>query len=116
MQIFIDHRQEVITRRSEFELEKARARAHILDGLLIALANLDEVIQTIRQSPDAEVAKDRLMERFNLTEIQAQAILDMQLRRLAALERQKIEDEHSRLWSESPFWRICSPTPRRSSM
>ena len=76
-----------------FELEKARARAHILEGLLIALANLDAVIQTIRQSPDAEVAKERLMERFNLSELQAQAILDMQLRRLAALERQKIEDE-----------------------
>ena len=62
--------------------------------MLIALANLDEVIQTIRESPDAETAKERLMERFKLSERQAQAILDMQLRRLAALERQKIEDEH----------------------
>ena len=94
LQIYIEHRQEIITRRSEFELEKARSRAHILDGLLIALANLDEVIQTIRESKDAETAKERLMTRFNLSEIQAQAILDMQLRRLAALERQKIEDEH----------------------
>jgi DNA gyrase subunit A len=91
--IYIEHRREVITRRSQFELDKARARAHILDGLLIALANLDAVIQTIRQSPDAEAAKTRLMERFNLSERQAQAILDMQLRRLAALERQKIEEE-----------------------
>jgi DNA gyrase subunit A len=93
LQIFLDHRREVITRRSNFELEKARLRAHILEGLLIALANLDAVIQTIRQSPDAEVAKERLMARFNLSERQAQAILDMQLRRLAALERQKIEEE-----------------------
>jgi DNA gyrase subunit A len=93
LQVYIDHRQEVIIRRSRFELNKARARAHILEGLLIALANLDEVIKTIRQSPDAEVARQRLMERFKLSELQAQAILDLQLRRLAALERQKIEDE-----------------------
>jgi DNA gyrase subunit A len=94
LQVYIDHRQEVIVRRSRFELEKARARAHILEGLLIALANLDDVIQTIRKSPDAEAAKEQLMSRFKLSELQAQAILDLQLRRLAALERQKIEDEH----------------------
>ena len=93
LQIFIEHRQEVITRRTRFELDKARERSHILAGLLIALQNLDAVIQTIRQSPDADVAKERLMSRFSLSERQAQAILDMQLRRLAALERQKIEDE-----------------------
>jgi DNA gyrase subunit A len=93
LQVFVEHRREVITRRSQFELDKARARSHILEGLLIALANLDDVIQTIRQSPDADVAKERLMDSFKLTELQARAILDMQLRRLAALERQKIEDE-----------------------
>ena len=93
LHIFIEHRREVITRRSTFELEKARARAHILEGLMIALANLDDVIQTIRQAPDAETAKERLISRFALSERQAQAILDLQLRRLAALERQKIEDE-----------------------
>jgi DNA gyrase subunit A len=93
LQVYIDHRRDVIIRRSRFELDKARARAHILEGLLIALANLDEVIQTIRQSPDADEAKQRLMSRFKLSELQAQAILDLQLRRLAALERQKIEDE-----------------------
>ena len=97
LQIYIDHRLEVITRRTQFELDKAKARAHILEGLLIALANLDDVIQTIRQSPDADVAKERLMTRFTLSDPQAQAILDMQLRRLAALERQKIEDEHRNL-------------------
>ncbi|NLW72062.1 MAG: DNA gyrase subunit A [Chloroflexi bacterium] len=94
---YLEHRQVVVTRRTMFELDKAKKRAHILDGLLIALANLDAVIKTIRESPDADVAKARLMERFNLTEIQAQAILDMQLRRLAALERQKIEDEYEQL-------------------
>jgi len=97
LQYYIEHRQQVITRRSQYELDKARARAHVLDGLLIALANLDAVIQTIRQSPDVETARERLMTNFNLSEIQAQAILDMQLRRLAALERQKIEDEYKAL-------------------
>jgi DNA gyrase subunit A len=97
LKVYIDHRLEVITRRTRFELGKARARLHILDGLLIALANLDDVIQTIRQSPDAETAKERLITRFKLSDVQAQAILDMQLRRLAALERQKIEEEHRQL-------------------
>ncbi len=97
LQIFVEHRRVVITRRSQFELQKARARAHILDGLLIALANLDDVIQTIRSSPDADTARERLMFRFLLSELQAQAILDMQLRRLAALERQKIEEEHKKV-------------------
>jgi DNA gyrase subunit A len=93
LRLFIEHRQDVITRRSQFQLDKARARAHILEGLLIALAHLDEVIETIRKSPDADTAKDRLMTQFSLSEKQAVAILDMQLRRLAALEQQKIEDE-----------------------
>jgi DNA gyrase subunit A len=97
LQVYIDHRQDVIIRRSRFELNKARARAHILEGLLIALANLDDVIVTIRQSPDADIAKERLMSRFKLSELQAQAILDLQLRRLAALERQKIEDEQKQI-------------------
>ncbi len=93
LHIFIEHRQEVITRRTQFELDKARARAHILDGYLIALNNLDAVIKTIRESQDADAAKERLVTRFSLSELQAQAILDMQLRRLAALERWKIEEE-----------------------
>ena len=94
LQIFIEHRRDVIVRRTNFELKKAKSRAHILEGLLKALSHLDAVIETIRKSPDAEVAKQRLIERFDLSELQAQAILDMQLRRLAALERQKIEDEY----------------------
>ncbi|HEX7568427.1 MAG TPA: DNA gyrase subunit A [Anaerolineaceae bacterium] len=93
LHIYIEHRLEVITRRTQFDLDKARARAHILTGLLIALSNLDAVIQTIRQSPDVETARIRLVTLFKLSELQAQAILEMQLRRLAALERQKIEDE-----------------------
>jgi DNA gyrase subunit A len=99
LQAYLEHRQDVITRRSEYELNKAKHRAHILDGLLIALNNLDDVIQTIRESADADMAKERLITRFNLSEIQAQAILDMQLRRLAALERQKILDEHKEVMS-----------------
>ena len=95
--LYIDHRLNIIQRRTQFELDKAKARAHILDGLLIALTNLDEVIKTIRKSADSDSAKISLIERFNLTEIQAQAILDMQLKRLAALERQKIENEHKEL-------------------
>ena len=93
LQHYIDYRYQVITRRIQFDLDKARARAHILEGLKIALDNLDEVISTIRNSPDADTARTRLIKRFKLSEIQAQAILDMQLRRLAAFERKKIEQE-----------------------
>jgi len=90
---FIKHRQQVVVRRTIHLLKKAKTREHILLGLKIALDNLDAVIKLIRASKDADTAKDGLMKKFKLTEIQAQAILDMQLRRLAALERQKIEDE-----------------------
>ena len=103
LQYYLEHRQNVITRRSEYELEKAKSRAHILEGYLIALANLDDVINTIRESPDADVAKERLMSRFKLSEAQAQAILDMQLRRLAALERQKILDEHKEIMARIEY-------------
>lgn len=94
LEFYISHRHEVITKRSLFELKEAKARAHILEGLIIALDNLDAVIATIRGSEDAEDAKNNLMTKFKLTEIQAVAILDMQLRKLAHLERQKIEDEY----------------------
>ena len=97
LQIFIEHRQTVIVRRTNFDLKKARARIHILDGYLIALKNLDEVIKVIKESPDADQAKERLMKRFKLSELQSQAILDLQLRRLAALERWKIEEEHKQV-------------------
>ncbi len=90
---YLKHRYIVIRRRSEFELRQARAREHILEGLKIAVDHIDAVIQTIRASADQDEAKKNLIEKFKLSEIQATAILDMQLRRLAALERQKIEDE-----------------------
>ena len=94
LRVYLEHRLVVVRRRLEFDLEKAHARAHILEGLRVALQHLDEIIELIRKSPDADVAKERLMKRYKLSEIQAQAILDMQLRRLAALERKKIEDEY----------------------
>ncbi len=94
---YVIHRQEVIVRRSQYDLAKARDRAHILEGLLIALNNLDEVIETIRNSEDTDQAKEALMSKFDLTEIQSLAILDMQLKRLAALERKKIEDEYKEI-------------------
>jgi len=93
--LYLEHRQDVIRRRSAYELERARHRQHVLEGLLVALEHLDAVIDTIRRSEDAASARDNLMARFGLSEVQAQAILDMQLRRLAALERQKIQDEHA---------------------
>jgi DNA gyrase subunit A len=111
--IFIEHRQEIITRRTQFDLEKARARVHILDGLLIALANLDEIIRTIRQSKDTETARINLVSRFNLTEIQAQAILDMQLRRLSALERQKIEEEHQQVMDRIAYLEDLLANPNK---
>ncbi|MCL4263561.1 MAG: DNA gyrase subunit A [Anaerolineae bacterium] len=103
LQIHIEHRVEVITRRTRFELDKAQKRQHILAGLLIALEHLDEVIETIRRADDAEAAKMQLMARFGLSEPQSIAILDMQLRRLAALERQKIEDEHKEITTQIEY-------------
>ena len=94
LQHHVEHRREIVRRRTEFDLGKARARAHILEGLKMALDNLDAVIKTIRESADIEAAKTNLMARFDLSELQAQAILDMRLARLAALERKKIEDEY----------------------
>jgi DNA gyrase subunit A len=91
---YVDHRRDIVRRRTEFDLGKARSRAHILEGLKIALDNLDAVIRTIRESQDVELARTNLMSRFDLSELQAQAILDMRLARLAALERKKIEDEY----------------------
>jgi DNA gyrase subunit A len=113
LQIYIEHRQVVITRRTKYELARAKARAHILEGLLIALANLDAVIKTIRESKDADQAKERLMSRFKLSDLQAQAILDMQLRRLAALERQKIEDEHKEVRKTIAFLEDLLAHPKK---
>ncbi len=94
LRVYLEHRLTVIRRRAEFDLERARARAHVLEGLMVALKHLDEIIALIKAAPDVETARARLMKRYKLTEIQANAILDMQLRRLAALERKKIESEY----------------------
>lgn len=110
---FIKHRQRVIIRRTIYLLKKAREREHILLGLKIALDNLDEVIKLIRASKDAEVAKTGLMTKFGLSEIQAQAILDMQLRKLAALERQKIEDELKQLQITIADYEDLVASPKR---
>ncbi|MBN1915558.1 DNA gyrase subunit A [Candidatus Dojkabacteria bacterium] len=97
LELFITFRQEISIRRAEFDLARSREREHILEGLMIALDHLDEVIRTIRESKDADMAKANLMKKFKLSEIQSQAILDMQLRRLAALERKKIQDEYKQI-------------------
>jgi DNA gyrase subunit A len=113
LQEHIDHRREVIRRRTEFELAKARARAHVLEGLKIALDNLDEVIRTIRESRNAESARNNLIRNFKLTEVQAQAILEMQLRRLAALERKKIEDEYKEVIKQIAEYESILADPRK---
>lgn len=94
LRVYLEHRLEIIRRRSEHDLEKARHRAHILEGLMKALDNLDAVIDVIRRSRTVETARNNLRSKFKFTDIQAQAILDMQLRRLAGLERKKIQDEY----------------------
>ena len=94
---YLDHQKDVVTRRTKYDLNKAEERDHILQGLLIALDNIDEVIQIIRSSQTAQIAKERLMERFGLTDVQSQAIVDMRLRALTGLEREKLENEHKEL-------------------
>ena len=94
---YIRHQEDVVTRRTKYDLNKAEERDHILQGLLIALDNIDEVIQIIRSSKTTQIAKERLMERFGLTDVQAQAICDMRLRALTGLEREKLENEHREL-------------------
>ena len=100
LKLFLNHRKTVIIRRTIFELEKARARAHILEGLKIALDNIDEVIELIRNSADTSVAREGLMSKFNLSELQANAILDMRLSKLTGLEREKLETELAELMAE----------------
>ena len=97
LQVYVAHQREVITRRSEYRLRRAQERAHVLEGLLKALDHLDEVIALIRSSQTANEAKQGLMDRFEMSEVQAQAVLDMRLRRLAALERAELEDEYQAL-------------------
>ncbi|WP_367703002.1 DNA topoisomerase (ATP-hydrolyzing) subunit A [Helicobacter pylori] len=97
LRLFLNHRKTIIIRRTIFELEKAKARAHILEGYLIALDSIDEIVQLIKTSPSPEAAKNALMERFSLSEIQSKAILEMRLQRLTGLERDKIKEEYQNL-------------------
>jgi len=113
LQHYVDFRHEVITRRSRFELKEAKARAHILEGLRIALDNIDKIIATIRKSQTADEARKNLMAGFGLTQIQAQAILDMQLRRLANLERKKILDEYAEVVKKIAYLEDLLANPRR---
>jgi DNA gyrase subunit A len=113
LQYYIDFRHEVITRRSKFELKVAKTRAHILEGLKIALDQIDRVIATIKKSETAEVARQQLMSGFGLSQAQAQAILDMQLRRLANLERKKLLDEYAELVKTIAYLEDLLANPRR---
>jgi DNA gyrase subunit A len=113
LQEYITHRQEVITRRTEFDLDRAKRRAHVLEGLKIALDNIDAVIQTIRKSRTTESARQNLMAAFKLSEIQANAILDMRLARLAALERKKIEDEYKEILKEIAYLESLLADPKK---
>ncbi|MCW2500863.1 MAG: gyrA [Frankiales bacterium] len=97
LQVFVDHRSDVVTRRSRFRLRKAEERAHLVEGLLLALANIDEVVRIIRSSPDVAVAREALIDRFAFTDVQAGYVLDMQLRRLVGLEVEKLEAELAEL-------------------
>lgn len=113
LQIYVEHRYDVIVRRSEYELDRLRARAHILEGLLKALSSIDQIIQTIRSSEDTDTARSQLMNRFDLTEVQANAILDMQLRRLAALERQKLQDEYDEVMARIAYLEDLLASPQK---
>jgi len=113
LQYFIDFRRQVITRRSKFELKVAKARAHILEGLKIALDNIDKIIATIKKAETVEVARRELMSGFGLSQVQAQAILDMQLRRLANLERKKLLDEYAELLKTISYLEDLLANPRR---
>ena len=97
LNLYLDHQKEVVTRRTQYDLNKAEERAHILQGLMIALDNIDEVIRIIRGSKTTQIAKEGLIERFSLTDVQAQAIVDMRLRALTGLEREKLENEYREL-------------------
>ncbi|MBK5093827.1 MAG: DNA gyrase subunit A, partial [Actinobacteria bacterium] len=109
----IEHRQDVVTRRTSFDLAKAQERSHILDGLLIALDNLDETIQLIKASKTVDEARNKLVKRFKLTEVQAQAILDMRLQRLTGLERQKVKDEQKELKNKIKELRAILDDPQK---
>ncbi|MEF9989499.1 MAG: DNA gyrase subunit A [Christensenellaceae bacterium] len=112
LEYYIEHQKEVIVRRTKFDLEKTKKRAHILEGLIIALDNIDEIVKLIRASQDALNARTSLIERFGLSEVQAQAILDMRLQRLTGLERGKIEAEYKELLEKIDYFNLVLNTPQ----
>lgn len=112
LEYYVEHQKDVIVRRTKFELEKAKRRAHILEGLIIALDNIDEIVNLIRSSADAATARAALIGRFGLTEIQAQAILDMRLQRLTGLERDKIEAEYKEVQERIEYYNSVLSTPQ----
>ncbi|MBN1875729.1 MAG: DNA topoisomerase (ATP-hydrolyzing) subunit A [Anaerolineae bacterium] len=118
LHLFLEHRLEVLVRRSHYELARARDRAHIVEGLLVALDHLDEVIDTIRRSRTIETARLNLCKKFSLTEVQAQAVLDMPLRRLAGLERRKLKDEYKELRATIKMLEslLASPQQQRAAI
>jgi DNA gyrase subunit A len=109
---YLEHQKDVIVRRTKYELEKAEARAHILEGLIIALDNIDEIVDMIKKSPDVPTARDSLIARFGLTQIQAQAILDMRLQRLTGLERDKILEEYKKLQERIAYLKSVLASPQ----
>jgi len=113
LELYIKHRQEIVRRRTQFELNKAEKRAHILEGFKIAIEHLNKIIKTIRESKDPKIAKDRLIKLFELSDVQAQAILEMQLQRLTALERGKIEKEYLELIKKIELYRAILKSEKR---
>ena len=109
---YLEHQKDVIIRRTKYELEKAEARAHILEGLIIALDNIDEIVELIKKSPDVPTARESLISRFALSEKQAQAILDMRLQRLTGLERSKIQSEYDKLLEQIAHLKLILSTPQ----
>jgi DNA gyrase subunit A len=102
---FVEFRHEVIIRRTKYELEQAEKRAHILEGLLVAIDNLDEIIKLIRESANPQVARDGLMEQYELSEVQAQAILDMRLQKLTGMEREKVKEEYAEVMEKIKYFK-----------
>ncbi len=113
LRVYLEHRIEVVRRRSEFDLAKARQRAHILEGLRIALKNLDEIIALIRKSPNVDTARERLIKQYQMSDTQAQSVLDLPLRRLAALERKKIEEEYKQLMTTIKDLELLLKSPQK---
>ena len=109
---YIEHQKDVVVRRTRHELEKAQARAHILEGLIIALDNIDEIVELIKKSPDVPTARESLISRFALSDKQAQAILDMRLQRLTGLERDKIQSEYEKLLERIAYLQLVLDTPK----